>query len=130
MKMEDGCFCGAVRYTVTAAPRRVTHCHCIHCRRTSGAPFVTWSEVDAEHFRFTAGEPRSFEARPKVTRTFCGACGTPITYQHADDPGAMDVTTASFDEPERAKPEDHVWYDRCLPWIRLADDLPRYGTKR
>jgi hypothetical protein len=127
MTLEGGCFCRAVRYRVEGIPRRVTHCHCLHCRRTSGAAFLTWVEFDAGGFSFIAGTPVTYESRPLVTRRCCGRCGTQLTYLHAEEPGIIDVTACSLDDPESLTPEDHVWSDRMLPWIRLADGLPRYN---
>jgi len=130
MAMEGGCFCGAIRYRVESSPRRVTHCHCLHCRRTSGAPFVTWAEFDSAGFEITRGSPRHYESRPLVTREFCGECGTQLTYHHAENPGTIDLTVTSLDNPDEIAPEDHVWCDRMLPWILLADNLPRYNLSR
>lgn len=130
MILKGGCFCGAVRYEVSSRPRRVTHCHCIHCRRTSGAPFLTWAEFDAAGFAFTAGEPARFETRPQVERTFCGRCGTQLTYRHEEERGTIDLTAGSLDNPAAVQPQDHIWCDRMLPWVRLADALPRYPLRR
>src|SRR5262249_57724213 len=56
-EIAGGCFCGAIRYRVSAPPHDVTHCHCGICRRTTGAPFVTWSPIPSAAFAFTAGRP-------------------------------------------------------------------------
>ena len=126
MTLEGGCFCRAVRYRIEGLPRRATHCHCLHCRQTSGAAFLTWVEFDSADFRFVAGVPASYVSRPLVTRQCCGRCGTQLTYRHAEEPGIVDVTACSLDDPEAIRPEDHVWSDRMLPWIQPADGLPRY----
>jgi hypothetical protein len=130
MKLEGGCFCGAVRYRIDAPPRRVTHCHCIHCRRSSGAPFVTWAECDAASFEIVKGSPRECESKPQVTREFCGDCGTQLTYKRAYEPDGIDVTAGSLDHPETLGPEDHLWCDRMLPWIQIDDGLPRHRLGR
>jgi hypothetical protein len=130
MTMEGGCFCGAVRYRIEGAPRRVTHCHCLHCRRTSGAPFLTWVEVHPERFTYTLGAPGSYESRPLVTREFCSRCGTQLTYRHAEEPDTLDVTACSLDVPDALVPEDHIWCERMLPWIKPEDGLPRFGLSR
>src|SRR5207249_4523371 len=57
VEVTGGCFCGAIRYRVNDAPRDVAHCHCGICRRTTGAPFVTWATFPAAAFVFTAGVP-------------------------------------------------------------------------
>jgi len=128
--IQGGCFCGAVRYRITVPPRRVTHCHCLHCRRTSGAPFVTWAEFAAAEFTITEGVPARYSSKPRVTREFCAACGTQLTYRHADEPETVDVSAGSLDAPEALVPEDHVWAARKLPWIHLADGLPRFERSR
>ena len=43
--LKGGCFCGRIRYETAGTPFRETNCHCSICRRTSGAPFVTWFSV-------------------------------------------------------------------------------------
>jgi hypothetical protein len=53
-----------------------------------------------------------------------------LTYEDADEPDTIDVTAASLDAPDSIKPEDHVWCDRMLPWMKLTDGLPRYNLGR
>ena len=131
MRLEGGCFCGAVRYRIDGGPSRVTHCHCVHCRRLSGAAFVTWAEFRLDDMTCTSGKPKTLESRPGVTRSFCGDCGTPLTFRDAGDaPAVVDVIVCSLDEPEGLVPQDHVWCDRELPWIRIADGLARYPRGR
>jgi hypothetical protein len=130
MKIEGGCFCGAVRYEIGKPTSRITHCHCLHCRGTSGAPYLTWAEFDAAQFRIVTGTPGRFESRPLVIRQFCTVCGTQLTYQHAEEPDIIDVTVCSLDEPAGFQPEDHIWTDRMLPWVQPADGLPRYQRSR
>ena len=130
MKVEGGCFCGAVRYRADGEPSSVTHCHCRHCRRTSGAPFLTWTEFGTDEFEFTRGTPVECSTRPGVTRTFCAECGTQITFWDEKDAGVIDVTVGSLDDPEALEPRDHVWSDRMLSWIRMDDGLPRLPRGR
>ena len=128
--VEGGCLCGAIRYRIDGPSRRATSCHCLHCRRSSAAAFVTWAEYRSADFKVLSGSPSCYESRPRVTRQFCGACGTQLTYRHADDPETIDVTACSLDDADKVAPEDHVWCDRMLPWVKLADGLPRYRLGR
>ena len=130
MVYEGGCFCGAVRYRAQSAPGVVTHCHCLHCRRTSGAAFVTWAEFPFSEFSFIKGRPVFFSSREGVTRSFCQACGTPLTYRNAGTSDRIDVTACSLDEPSAVSPRDHVYYRRKLGWVHLSDGLPVYGAGR
>ena len=130
MTLEGGCFCGAIRYKVDGGLRRVTHCHCLHCRRTSGAAFVTWAVFDAGSLTYISGVPKEFESRPGATRAFCPGCGSPLTFRDALAPETLDVTVCTFDTPESVTPEDHVWFDRAIDWLTIDDGLPRHGEGR
>lgn len=127
--LTGGCFCGAVRYAVEGEPIVVSHCHCVHCRRSSGAPFLTWAEFPRAGFRYVSGEPRTHRQSDRVTRTFCGDCGTQISYVLAGDHDTIDVTLGSLDDPEALRPEDHIWVTRQVSWAELADDLPRFAER-
>jgi GNAT superfamily N-acetyltransferase len=120
-----GCFCGRIRYRASGAPLEVSHCHCPTCRRVAAAPLVTWATWPAAACTFTTGTPRTLASSPDVERTFCGDCGTPLTYRRASAPATVDVTVASLDHPEAFPPADHVWTSLALPWLTIEDDLPR-----
>ena len=124
--MEGGCLCGSIRYETKDHPRRTTNCHCLHCRRSSGAAFVTWLEFHPSNVRVLSGTLCRYESRTHVTRQFCGTCGTQLTYQHANEPDTINVTACSLDNVDTVSPEDHVWCDRMVPWLKLADGLPQY----
>lgn len=123
--ISGGCLCGSVRYEATGQPYNVTHCHCSDCRRSSGAPFVTWASFRRDDLRFTSEAPRelSWAAR---RRSFCPHCGTPLTFIGEADDQEIDVTVCSFDDPESVTPIDHTWVSDRLSWVRVADDLPTY----
>jgi hypothetical protein len=59
-------------------------------------------------------------------RTFCGRCGTPLTYRHDSSPGTVDVTTVSLDDPDRFPPTREVWLEHKLAWEALNADLDHY----
>ncbi|MGH8172516.1 MAG: GFA family protein [Rhodanobacteraceae bacterium] len=123
---EGGCLCGATRYRTSADPRALTLCHCNSCRRASGAPSVAWAVFSAETFEFTKDEPARFRSSPNVERTFCARCGTPLTYQSDSRRDAIDVTTATLDEPDRFAPTFEIWVGEKIAWETLDDKLPHY----
>ena len=43
---------------------------------------------------------------------------------------SIDVTLGSLDHPDTVTPADQIWTKRQLPWIKLADGLPRFETSR
>lgn len=125
-----GCLCGAVRYRATGAPGHPTLCHCQSCRRAAGAPAVAWLTFPKARFAFSEGEPRRYRSSAAVERSFCGRCGTPLTYVHDAFPEGVDVTTASLDQPECAAPVDHTWVADRLPWWRPEPRWPEFRGAR
>lgn len=130
MMLNGGCFCGHIRYQVSGTPFNATHCHCRICRRTTGAPFVTWFSVPRAQFTMTCGTPTTFASTAAGTRTFCAHCGTQLTFAHKDFPNDIDVTTCSLDDPEAVPPVDQTYLGSRLTWIAHAGDLPAYVAAR
>jgi hypothetical protein len=127
--ISGGCLCGAVRYEASGQPYNVTHCHCVDCRRSAGAAFVTWASFRRSEFRFVRGEPRVIAWANRV-RSFCGACGASLTFMTSSETDEVDVTVCTFDDPEQIVPADHTWVEDRLCWIHLADRLPVHEQNR
>jgi hypothetical protein len=115
-EIQGGCLCGAVRYRAGVPPRISTVCHCADCRRACGAQSVAWVTFPVESFAIVQGEPERFRSSPPVIRTFCGRCGTPLTYQHEERAQEIDVTTGSLDDPEAFPPTKEVFPEQKLSW--------------
>ena len=48
-----GCSCGALRFEVRGEPIKVGVCHCLECRKATGAPFVFYADWPGSAFQFT-----------------------------------------------------------------------------
>jgi len=122
------CLCGAIMFEAVGAPLWVGHCHCQSCRRNTGAAVATFVGLLQTRFHYTKGEPKVFASSPGVRRSFCGDCGTPLTYQADQYPGEVHVYISTFDRPEAFPPQLHVFVSEAVPWLHLDDELPRYHT--
>ena len=91
---------------------------------------MTWAGFDADKFTITQGQPANYKSSPGVLRTFCGACGTALTYQRADLPESIDVTLGSMDDPQILEPQDHTWTESRIGWIAVNHGLPEYPRER
>jgi len=78
---------------------------------------VAWFVVQRSQLVFLAGRPSAYRSSPPVTRRFCGQCGTPLTYEHADDPAAVEITTATLENPETFPPTKEIWLAHKVPWV-------------
>jgi GNAT superfamily N-acetyltransferase len=127
--LTGGCLCGDVRYYVVGPVSDETNCHCNACRRSSGAPFVSWFTVPASNIVFAAGEGTEpvvsegveFGSSEHGRRRFCPRCGTALTFRSTEAPGEIDVASASLDDPAALPPRDHIWAEEALPWVELGD---------
>ena len=127
---EGGCFCGAIRYRVEGKPSGSMVCHCRTCRRVAGAPVVAWVTFPIARFEWLRGKPSEFHSTPPVRRTYCAACGTPLSYEHSDGPDFLDITTCSLDDPDQFPPTHHSWLSHDLRWLRFGDGLPTFQQSR
>ena len=125
---EGGCLCGALRYRVHSQPTTSMICHCRTCRKAAGSPVVAWLTFPLDRFMIVCGTPAEFRSSPQVIRTFCRACGTPLTYVHTDRPAEIDVTTCSLDNPDTFPPSHHSWVSHDPRWLRFNDGLPAHST--
>jgi ketosteroid isomerase-like protein len=120
-----GCLCGAVRYRAAGAPEGVIYCHCESCRSHAGAPVVALAGYAAAQITYTSGAPRHHASSPGVARAFCGACGTPLTWEGE---GLIEILVATLDAPEAFAPALHIHHDERLAWFDTGDTLPRYAV--
>jgi len=109
-RVEGGCFCGAVRYAVSAI-FDAGYCHCSICRRTSGAPVLAWAHVRAADFELLQGSPKELVTSPRGRRFFCAACGTHLFFRDGRASGEDELVgfhIATLDDPNAVKPRLHV----------------------
>ena len=125
MEFTGGCVCGGTRYVLKNRPFSLGNCHCIDCRRSAGAPYVTWGSVRREDLRVTKGEPRKIAHANRI-RSFAACCGTHLFFEERDDSGTVDVTIASLDDPAPFAPEKTIWLDDKLPWVTIDNSLPQF----
>ena len=107
-------------------PKHSSVCHCVDCRRTTGALTTGWIGFPSEGFT-VEGETRVYNSSEGVDRHFCAACGTSLFYfNEAMLPGLVDILTATLDDPENYPPQLHVQMADALPWEATLGELPRF----
>jgi hypothetical protein len=129
-QLTGSCLCGAVRYRTALPNLPPTLCHCVSCRRATGAHALGLYTVKRDTLTYAQGQPVDYASSPKVLRGFCGRCGTSLSYWHADWPDEISMTIASLDDPAVAAPVDHTWMADALAWDQPADGLPQHLTDR
>ena len=125
--LPGGCLCGGVRYVLHERPFGVADCHCIDCRRSSGAAFVTWGIVQRGNFKLVSGTLRHVAHAGRV-RGFASCCGTQILFEDAPDWPRVDVAIATLDDPTPFPPGRAIWTEDKLPWVILDPAVPASRT--
>jgi len=126
MILAGGCLCGAVRFSLEALPGDVVdYCHCIQCRKASGAPVTAWIQVAPVRFALTKGGAKPGLVSPRATRWFCEGCGSPL-YMTDPEGRSIGVPLGVLDDPNAVRPTVHGWDSARLSWFETRDDLPRH----
>lgn len=126
-KPRGRCACGAVRFAFDpAAVLMGSLCHCESCRRAAGAPVVGWITLRDSGWRWSVGRPRHRMSSPGNGWSFCGACGTLLSYTSDRFPGESDLAAAALADPSEFHPLCHTHWGERVPWLRATDDLPKH----
>jgi len=83
---------------------------------------MAWVTVDRVFCEFLSGNPQPFQASPGVVRTFCGSCGSPLTFEESKAPDSLDVATVALDHADGFAPTRELWLDHKLTWEAVDAD--------
>jgi len=125
--LTGGCQCGAIRFALSAPPKRVSICHCRMCQKASGAPFASFADIEKSDFTWTRGTPATFRSSSIAERDFCGDCGTPLSFRRIDGP-RIEIMTGTFDRPDRVAPTVQYGTESRLGWVVGIANLPSQTT--
>jgi len=128
--LNGHCYCGAVKFNVTGKSYWVGHCHCESCRRHCGSAMTTFAGFNEDQVVFTGAMPNRHNSNDGVTRSFCGQCGSPVSYQSTDQSNRIHVYIGLFDDPESLIPEDHSFLNEKISWLQADPNLPESGWER
>lgn len=127
MEVTGGCQCGAVRYQASGEPKHIALCHCSDCRKSAGAPAVTWAAFGEDEFSVTSGDVTTFNSSGAAMRSFCPKCGTGLFYRNAEVlPGIVDIQAATLDDPEALAPNIQIQVADRLSYMAELGALPEF----
>jgi hypothetical protein len=121
------CYCGAVSIRATRPPQVVAYCHCIDCRRVTGAPVTAWAAFEEAAVTFDPDEGRVASVNPGVTRTFCGSCGSSLACRYDYLPGQVYIALGLLDQASELAPQVHAHEAQRLPWLSIVDTIERFA---
>ena len=107
-RFTGGCLCGDVRLVAEGRPYRVGLCHCLDCRKQSGALFAAFAVFPEEAVTISG------ETRAHAGRSFCPRCGSTVFASSGDE---IEVALGTLDAPDRLTPTYELWTIRRESWL-------------
>ncbi|OJD21404.1 hypothetical protein ACJ73_07257, partial [Blastomyces percursus] len=124
--LKGSCLCSKTSFTSTTYPLRLTHCHCIPCRKLSGGPFTTWADFPSSAITWTPsttstssttatsatpstndapktptstnnGAPTLRRSSQIATHGFCESCGSTVSMQYDVEPEVLGLAARLID---------------------------------
>jgi len=130
MKIDGGCYCGAVRYSAEGDALFSGQCHCRECQYIAGGgPNLVMGMPEAG-FKYTKGAPKKFK-RPDladpVTREFCGECGTHLLTRTSRVPGSVLLKIGTYDDPKLfTGPQMVIYTIDKQPFHHVPEGVPTF----
>lgn len=123
---RGGCLCGAARFALTARPRAINACHCVDCRRSTGAGAAIFLHMDRPSVELVSGALRRFRKTADSGREIdiarCAACGTRLWHEPLAAPGLAFVATGTLDDVSWIVPTSHIWVASGAPTDAVTPD--------
>jgi hypothetical protein len=129
MKLEGGCYCGALRYIAEGEAVMKAQCHCRECQYISGGSPNMFLLMPADGFSYIKGAPKQFtrtDLERAVTREFCSECGTHLITRLPDRPLVV-VKAGTLDDPAIfGTPQMAIYTIDKQPFHVIPDGLPTF----
>lgn len=125
--VKGSCLCGAVAFEVDSDQiLLVNNCHCVNCRKSSGAAYGTMVQVTGSGFRWLRGADhiRTYESSPGIHRGTCTTCGS-RTPQSVNFQEQVSIPAGLFDDPFTREPDVNMWADQKASWHTLEKHIPQ-----
>lgn len=128
MHLTGGCFCGTVRYEITAPLVAARSCHCSRCRKTFSGAGSAYAEILPGSFSWTQGQDRLtfYSSSPGWGLCFCRTCGTTLAGMH--DGNVHGVTLGGIDGDPQVELQMHIFVGSKAPWDHIGGDAPQYAA--
>lgn len=127
--LTSRCLCGQVTVQATGTPRSTVNCHCLDCRRATGAAFGTVLYFDKEAVRIS-GDTASFDTQSDrgttVSRHFCPFCGSQMIVHAASFPKLVGLRAGGIEQSDKVAPQRNVFMASRITSTPVDKTLPGF----
>ncbi len=129
MKLEGGCYCGAVRYIAEGEPMLKAQCHCRECQYISGGAPNMFLLMPIGGFTYARGAPKLFsrgDLEGAVTREFCAECGTHLITRRPGLPAVV-LKVGTLDDPTQfGTPKMAIYTIDKQTFHHIPEEMPAF----
>lgn len=126
--LKGQCFCGAVKYELTAKPMFVNCCHCRDCQLQTSSAFAINAVIEAKHVVLTKGKPVPISMKTDSGNPHdiyrCAECQSALWSDYGRRKAIRFVRSATLDKP--ISPDAHIFTRSKLPWVVLPKGVPAF----
>ena len=120
-----GCLCGAVRFTLAAAPLAINACYCADCQKLTGATNLLMLLASSAAFS-ARGAPDRWRKRADSGREIdivrCKTCGVRLWHEPLSSPEYVFIAAGTLDDTSWAVPTSHIWTARAGANVHIPED--------
>lgn len=120
-----GCLCGAVRYRFDARPLALNACHCMDCKKLTGATNLLMVLGPREAFSFegpVARYRKRADSGNEVDIVRCVTCGVRMWHEPLSAPQLVIFAAGTLDDPGWVVPTSHIFTRSASPGVVIQDD--------
>lgn len=124
--VKGSCQCGAVHYTVLAAPLMVIACHCKQCQILSTSAFSITAVMNAADVVFEgdmADWQRVAESGNIAAAKFCRVCGNRIYHYNPAAPDLIKLKPSGLEDTSLIQPTAHAWVSEKQAWYQIPEGV-------
>jgi hypothetical protein len=120
------CSCGQLSAIASAAPDRVSVCHCLACQRRTGSVFGAQARFPASAVTIRGTSKQFIRIGDEGSRTlfhFCPTCGSTVYYKAEGREEHIAIPVGAFAEPAFPGPTVSVYEERMHSWVQMPEDI-------
>ena len=102
-------------------PALVSLCHCIECKKRTGAPFGIAAFFSRENIDIS-GEHKTYkrtsDSGHDITFHFCPVCGSSVFWEPSRKPDFVAIAAGAFGDKHFPKPSQEVYTQSRHGWVK------------
>ncbi|OQE14907.1 hypothetical protein PENSTE_c032G03555 [Penicillium steckii] len=120
---SGSCACKYIQYKTSKSPTRLVNCHCIECRKQSGAPYLSFVHFPTSSVNWET-DPTVWKSSDKASRTFCPRCGSVLSMNLDNEPDTTAIAAGTLDDDNSSipTPSAHIFLAEKASWFQVPDD--------